>query len=369
MIVVGGYGPSLYPEIITNNCIDILIKGEGEVPFKIICDNYFKKNIKNFDNIPGVITSKNNQKKDFYFVSDLDYLPYPVRKYIDGNNFAANVILTSRGCVYKCKFCAVNKFYKSCIPPWRTRNINEVVKELMFLKKRRPNIKYFEIFDDEFMINGSRVKDFFTKVSKINSLKNMRYSFAARANDIVNNKEILSEYKYLINEVFCGIESFNSDFLENLGKLYNGKQMVEYNIKAINILEKNKINFKCGFINPARPKTAEYLEEHLPIKIRDRFINWQNLIINLGKFTNHEIPYNAIEGDFAENKNNIYLRFEKVMKYYEKNIFAVISDLHKQGNNLSVYFENFFIYTMKYVKTADDKYYKLATNSFNKLLK
>lgn len=105
-ILLGGpevsYG---WKDVIENNCIDYIITGEGEIPFKLFIDQF-----PTIENIPNLVYKQDG--KVFHFPSaenfDLknfaELMPYAS----DDPSTLFNRVLyveTSRGCPYKCEFC------------------------------------------------------------------------------------------------------------------------------------------------------------------------------------------------------------------------------------------------------------------------
>ena len=105
-ILLGGPEVSYENEdIISQNEIDYIISGEGEIPFREFLHSYPK-----VQNVPGLIHKINgeifrNPEPAKFNVSELEYiLPYKN----DPPEELKNKVLyieTSRGCPYKCEFC------------------------------------------------------------------------------------------------------------------------------------------------------------------------------------------------------------------------------------------------------------------------
>ncbi len=105
-VVLGGIYASLLPEHAKNNTgADIVVKGEGEPQIKSLLE---KLSIKT--NLPNLYKNIN------------DY-PLPALEIQNKTNYIP--LLTSRGCPYRCTFCASHKIAGR----FRRRNINSVVEE------------------------------------------------------------------------------------------------------------------------------------------------------------------------------------------------------------------------------------------------
>ena len=115
--VVGGHHATVMPQDFYAPCIDVIVAGEGALPFREIIRRLEKK--KNLSGIPGAVRMKNgaivihqgNQ------ATDLDALPLPRRdltahyrsSYFSEWMRPLASIRTSKGCLFRCRFCALWK--------------------------------------------------------------------------------------------------------------------------------------------------------------------------------------------------------------------------------------------------------------------
>jgi anaerobic magnesium-protoporphyrin IX monomethyl ester cyclase len=144
--------------------VDIVARGEGERTVVELAnclkkgDDLKKVRGINFRN-EGKIVSTPDQP----LIRDLDSLPSPDRKLIDvgyhcviaGANIAPKKftsIVTSRGCIYSCRFCSCTKLAKN---RWRPRSAKNTVEELQFLASE--GYKQLIFVDDAFTMNPKRV--------------------------------------------------------------------------------------------------------------------------------------------------------------------------------------------------------------------
>jgi len=120
--------------------VDIIVRGEGE---NTVIDlvNCLKHKGK-LKEVSGITFRNNNRivsTLDRPLIKDLDSLPFPERELIDveyhsaivGANVATKKftsIVSSRGCVYKCRFCSCRKFARNT---WRPRSVqNAMLREI-----------------------------------------------------------------------------------------------------------------------------------------------------------------------------------------------------------------------------------------------
>jgi radical SAM superfamily enzyme YgiQ (UPF0313 family) len=87
-------------------------------------------------------------KNDYLkYEKGLDNLPYPAWNLYSGLDYIS--ILSSRGCPYRCSYCASFKIN----PKLEFRNPKEVVKEIEYWNKRK-GVKDFVFYDDALLINS-----------------------------------------------------------------------------------------------------------------------------------------------------------------------------------------------------------------------
>lgn len=135
LTVVGGHHATVSSCDFLDENIDIIVIGEGVPSFKEIIEKF--ENNKNFKDIAGIAINYNNQ---IYFTpkrahTNLDDLPFPdrsltshLRKYYFSEWMRPLAsIRTSKGCVYRCNFCALWKLTNG---RYLTRNPELIVEEL-----------------------------------------------------------------------------------------------------------------------------------------------------------------------------------------------------------------------------------------------
>jgi len=127
-IIVGGNHPTLFPEdTLKHSCIDFVIRGDGEDPFRLLVENLMKN--KPVSSILGVCYKKDGEIVISEIFSnttntlDLKRELIPKENYPYGKGFVAPV-LTSKGCLYNCYFCGKPK------TKFKLYNINDVKKDI-----------------------------------------------------------------------------------------------------------------------------------------------------------------------------------------------------------------------------------------------
>ena len=261
-IVVGGPHATVFPEhILSNTKADICVIGEGEkTMFEIMWGVDLKK-------LKGIMT------RDFItpprpLIKNLDIIPFPDRDSVDyynymrpqtykylsnGGNELESSIITSRGCPYKCSFCASHSIHKGIV---RYRSAENVINELKMMKEKY-GIKMCNFVDDTFTMNKKRlikicegIKDldikwfFLTRVDKVDldTFKMMKdagavsvtYGFESGSNKVL---EVLKKYT-TVEQAYNAIKISDESGLKVRGQLMVGmpsetKEDVEMTAKFI----------------------------------------------------------------------------------------------------------------------------------------
>lgn len=238
-LVLGGHGPSPIPEyILQKTQADVVAIGEAEETIVEL----LKEKIKGTSNLKKIKGIAWRNKDRIYInpmrkpVMQLDTLPFPAWSLFPVDDYSRSikimqeqpigekslVFYSSRGCINRCNFCY--RMEKGI----RARSINNVIKELEILVKDY-GIKYFQIFDEMFILNKKRLFEFEEKLNK-NGLE--IYFFCDARVDLLD-KEIIG----ILKRCGCrflnfGLESANNKVL----KLMNKNTTVEQNIRAVEMV-------------------------------------------------------------------------------------------------------------------------------------
>jgi anaerobic magnesium-protoporphyrin IX monomethyl ester cyclase len=230
-IVWGGIHPTLLPEqTASNQYVDIVVRGEGELIIKELADTLAAG--RSLDGVLGITYKSNGLIKSNPDgeVIDLDAIPLnlpyellQVDKYPSLRSGRFH-IQTSRGCPHRCGFCYNTNFNKR---KWRGKSAKRVVDEIDYALKMFPNIKIIDPIDDNFFVDKQRVEDICHEM--LNRKLNMHWRANCRFDYLsAYDKDFLE----LIEKAGCveldfGGESGSSRLQEFICKDVTAQQMLQ----------------------------------------------------------------------------------------------------------------------------------------------
>jgi len=228
LTIIGGSHVTFWDEKALQECpeLDIVVRREGENTLLEIVQKIEAG--KSFDDTIGITCRKNSQiirNPDRPYIENLDELPFPAihlwpiesfRKYGE----VMFPLITSRGCVYWCKYCsAVRMFGRK----YRMRSPKNVVDEIEHLNKKF-GAKRFTFYDDAFTINQSRAKEICEQI-KNRKLK-IKWNCETRVDNVT--KELLLKMKEAgCTDVWFGVESGSQLIINAMDKGFKIEQTIK----------------------------------------------------------------------------------------------------------------------------------------------
>lgn len=163
-IVVGGIHPTSEPVNTLEEIpsIDYVVVGEGENTFLELADNIAAPGspVKDID---GVLRRGQADFKPRALIEDLNSIPFPKRDFYDQSRYIFGApLLTSRGCMYRCVFCASHVMWTRRV---RQRSVDNVIEELKMLKTKF-NVGRIRVLDDTFVLNKRWISEFCARLKK-----------------------------------------------------------------------------------------------------------------------------------------------------------------------------------------------------------
>jgi anaerobic magnesium-protoporphyrin IX monomethyl ester cyclase len=229
-IIFGNHHATFNPERILSKypSVDVIVRGEGEKAVVELAECL--ENREDLRKVQG-INFRNEGKivatPDQPLIRNLDVLPFPNRKLLNvdyhclmaGVNVAPKKftsIVTSRGCVYSCRFCSCTQIAHNV---WRPRSAQNTLEELQLLANE--GYKQLIFVDDSFTLNPKRVIEICRGMRK--EKLDMEWICEGRVDNCPYEmlREMVSAGCKIL---YFGIESANQRILDYYNKTITPKQ-------------------------------------------------------------------------------------------------------------------------------------------------
>jgi len=222
-IIAGGHHTNMFPVRWLELGVDIIVRGEAELMFTQLMEEIAGR--RQFDRVPGVMFMKDGEIIETPpppQLKTLDESPHPNWDLINFKHYLINLdrrkeytapLETSRGCTFKCKFCAVPAYWKGTQRYKSTGRVIEEVKELIVR-----NIKQLCIIDDGF---GNDIDRTYELMDAFRKIPDMPYWFSfLRLDTVLNDPDLIDRLaEGGMRVAMIGFESLNEEVLANrLGK-------------------------------------------------------------------------------------------------------------------------------------------------------
>lgn len=202
---------------------DVVIIGEAEYTLLDLLQNIQKGNF-NFESIDGIAFKKEGAiftTKKRAISKNLDQLPLPAwdlvnikpykKTWIEKHGYFSINIATTRGCPYKCNWCAKPMYGNA----YNMRSVENVIRELILLKKLI-GFDHVWFCDDIFGLKRSWVTDFAELIKK-EHLK-FKYKIQSRADLLIQEKYVEALAESGCDDVWMGAESGSQKILDAMEK-------------------------------------------------------------------------------------------------------------------------------------------------------
>ncbi len=243
LTVVGGHHATVAPQDFVTPHIDLIVVGEGVFAFREIVARFERG--AGFDGIPGVAFGRGGRLVSAAAqpVEDLDVFPFPERRFTAhyrSRYFSEWMrplasIRTSKGCPYRCSFCAL---WKLTGGRYLKRTPLQVVEELAGLDE-----PFVFFADDESLVDAPRMKQLAALIKGAGIEK--RYFLYGRSDTIARNPDLLAAWREVgLERVFVGLEFFRD---EDLAYIRKGSKISD-NERAVEILHDLDVELHASFI-------------------------------------------------------------------------------------------------------------------------
>lgn len=271
-IVFMGTDPTYDPQAYLTSSNSFVVRGEPEYTILELFENL--ENHGNLFKVEGVSCVDNERivhNAPRELITNLDSLPVPNRELLKcpyryyNPKFSrppSSVILTSRGCPYRCMFCVPNslsfareiefKRYHGLKPPPTLRSAENVVAE--FVQIADQGYKSVQIADDLFTISRKRA------IQICKGIKHLGLEIAclSRADHVADDMLVKAFATANVRNVDLGVESFDQSILNYMKK----DLRVENSHRAVRLLKQYGIRVELNILLGSCPlETKETIKK------------------------------------------------------------------------------------------------------------
>lgn len=283
-VIWGGYHPSILPEeTVTEDYIDAVVRGQGEITFLELVKR-LERNL-SLEGVKGVVYKRNGRiiSTPDRPISDINIFPMTpfhlidIDKYIN-KGFTDRMMgyRTSQGCTYNCAFCAELSVTKR---KWSGFTAERVINELSSLSKEH-HIDGLLIYDSNFFINPERVRKILQGI--LDHKLNIKIGFLnGRVDQLLGLDD---KFFDLLNKVEChdlliGAESGSQEILDLINKRIKVEDILALKERLKKYSLTPSFSFMFGF-----PRS-----DNLRISLKEEFNSLIRIIkhINLIDDNNH----------------------------------------------------------------------------------
>lgn len=291
IILGGNLATSMYKEFLKNENIDAVVYGEGEIPLTQLVDSIYPTNT-TISNHPSFVTKTKLQNKQYDFqptnsmVSNLDTLAPIDFNLLDLNSYKGPmlrffqrrkgldkyktlVIYTTRGCPYKCCFCACHVVHGKKV---RMMSVEKVISDIHQMIDVY-GINSLMINDDNFLLDKKRAIKILRYLVDIKMTVNFPSLLIKNIDDTI--AELLS--KLGVTNQLVSIES-GSDFV--LKNIINKPLEINQIFKAVESLKRHNISVDTNVVIGFPGETDSHRQETLET-IKNIGFNWSHFLVVL----------------------------------------------------------------------------------------
>lgn len=308
--VFGGPHATFFPEIIYEEGVDLVCRGEGELAMVEMIDRISRgedyHDVKNFWVKSNGQIYKNPVRT---LEPEIEKIPFPAHEmfyqFPEARKNRIRVLITSRGCPYSCTYCynyKIKELYNDCgVPHLRLRQVGGVIEEIKRIKAHYPiDLIYFGT--DCFTTSEKWVLQFCEQYSQ-----ELRIPFTA-----TTRPETTTEASCVaLKEAGCtcllmGFESGNEEIRRNL---LNRKMTNESIVEAAEIIHRAGINLYTFNMIALPGETLDQGFDTMKINIKTKTDYTSVTIFQpypRTKLAEYAIEHNYYDGDYDKLPANAW---------------------------------------------------------------
>lgn len=269
-IIMGGpQATFISEEILYTGTVDFVSFYEGEETLPVLC-SLLLSNGTAFSDIKGIayldLNGKYVRTEDRPYIQDLDAIGMPAWDLYELDKYICpGVILSGRGCPYRCIYCSAGTVSGS---RYRTRSVENVVDEIEYLY-RECGVDYFFLADDTFTADKEHCIGICQEIRR--RKMDIHWEAEARANTVTD--EIVREMANAgCRHVQIGAESGDNQVLRDIGKNISTDTIEQAVCKFL----RAGITVVCSFIIGTPTETHSTFEKTLEFALKIRRLSKHN---------------------------------------------------------------------------------------------
>jgi radical SAM superfamily enzyme YgiQ (UPF0313 family) len=319
-VMIGGIHISALPATLTED-MDVGVIGEGEQTIIELFNLFENKgyfDVAELGKIKGITFRKDGkpivtEKREL--IRPLDKIPMPARDMFTART--STYMFTSRGCPYRCIFCASSRFWDEV----RFFSAEYVVNEIDQLIQKY-NVKHIEFWDDLFTADKKRLKTLVELLEKEDIPNRVSFTCSVRSN-LVDEETCQLLKRINIGTVGMGLESAVPATLEYL----KGSNIsVDNHRNAINTLRKYGLKPTPSFIIGSPQETREDILQTFRF-IKESKLSWFDIYVltpfpgtpiwdhaKVRNLVKEDMNWDILNINFGENYQNAIILSEKLTR-------------------------------------------------------
>lgn len=321
-VVAGGHHVTALPELTLLKIpgLNGIVQGEGELALRGLARDQDPASI------PGVWWKG---KEDIIAhtppqqIDNLDTLPLPALDLLDmpfytkptintirGHYLSTVSLLTSRGCTYKCDYCAESLTYGKGVRFHSPDYVIEWIKKIR--RDYRVNGVYFH--DNDFLIDENRARDICEGIISSGLSRKIKWAIQARANRLNPGiVKLLKKAGCVLVEI--GVEAASQRELN----LVNKGTTIDTNEKAIALCRTEGISVHAYMLTALEKEVMDDLEQRIQWlkRIKPSTFDWHPLMIHPGTLLYQKKGNSFFEANEWTEEN--------ILSYYKMDTLSCIS--------------------------------------------
>lgn len=323
--ILGGYHISSMPQRLPDE-FDLGVIGEGEETLAEIVEKWASHLLTASDikEIAGVCYRGQGGVIHLSplrpHIADIDKIPWPLRHKSYSKD---EPIFTSRGCPYRCTFCASQRFWRG---DTRFRSADSVVQEIVSIVDRYQP-KEIAILDDLWMADKQRFKNIVHQLVELGIPEKVSFRGFCRSN-IIDEQAILLLKDLNYRFIRFGAETGSDKLLQ---KIKGQGILVEEHQRVVDLCRKHGLKCGASFIFGIPGETEDDL------KATVRFLYRNKKVLNIiGFYMFNPIPGTNLWAELERNGNvSMDLEFEHLQIDLLKPSFSWDDALYFNNENIS----------------------------------